>query len=53
MEYSFDSQHSDMTIVARDDAHKLDADNQPLTLTEVELKDLTCEITFQKSLLCC
>ena len=41
MEYSSDSKHSDMTVAAGDDSYKPEEDNQPVTLTQAELNDLT------------
>ena len=33
MEYSSDSKHSDMTVVAGDDVYKPEEDDQPVSLT--------------------
>ena len=48
MEYSSDSEHSDMTVVAEDDTYKPEEDNQPVTLTLVELNDLTRDLNLSK-----
>ena len=40
MEYSSDSEHSDTTVVAEDDAYKPE-DNKPVLLTQAELNKLT------------
>ena len=42
IEYSPDS------VVARDDAYKPEGDNQPLSLTLVELNDLTRDLNLSK-----
>ena len=34
IEYSFDSEHSDMTAVAGDEAHNPEEDDQPVSLTQ-------------------
>ena len=41
MEYSSDSKHSDMIVVAGDDAYKTEEDDQPVPLTQAELNELT------------
>ena len=38
MEYSSESEHSDMTVVGRDDAYKPEKDNLPVSLTQAELR---------------
>ena len=48
MEYSSDSEHSDMTVVAEDDAYKPEEDSQPVPLTQVELNDLTQDFNLSK-----
>ena len=39
MEYSSNSKHSDMTVVAGDDAYKPEEDDQPVSLTQAEFND--------------
>ena len=46
MEYSFDSRHSDMTVVAEDDAYKPEVDDQSVPLTQAELNDLTWDMNL-------
>ena len=48
MEYSSDSKHSDMTVVAGDDAYKPEEDNQPVLLVQVELNNLTWDLNLSK-----
>ena len=48
MEYSSDSEHSDMTIEAWDDAYKPEEDDQLVPLTQAELKDLTRDLNLSK-----
>ena len=48
MEYSSDSEHSDMTVVARDDAYKPEKDDQPGPLTQAEHTDLIWDLTLSK-----
>ena len=48
MEYSFDSEHSDMTVVAGDDAYELDEDNQPVPLTQAEFNDQTRDLNLSR-----
>ena len=44
MEYSSDSEHSDMTVIV----YKPEEDNQPVPLTQVELNDLTQNLNLSK-----
>ena len=46
VEYSSDSEHSDMTVVARDDAYKPEEDDQPVSLMQTELNDLTRDLNL-------
>ena len=46
MESSFDSEHSDMTVVAGDDAYKPEEDDQPIPLKQAELNDLTEDLNL-------
>ena len=48
MEYSSDSEHSDTTVVARDEAYKLEEDDQPIPLTQAELSNLTQDLNLSK-----
>ena len=48
MEYSSDSEHSDMTVVAGDDVYKSEEENQPVFLTQAELNDLTQNLNLSK-----
>ena len=41
MEYSSDSEHSDMIVIAGNDASKPKEDSQPVPLTQTEIGDLT------------
>ena len=41
MENSSDSEHWDMIVVAKNDAYKPEEDEQPVTLTQAELNNLT------------
>ena len=49
IEYSSDSKYSDMTVVAEDDAYKPEKDDQPVPLTQAELKKLTRDLIISKS----
>ena len=48
MKYSFDSEHSDMIVVAGDDAYKWEEDDQPVILTQAELNDLIGDLNLSK-----
>ena len=48
MEYSSDSEHSDMTIEVEDDAYKSEKDDYPVPLTLTELNDLTRDLNLSK-----
>ena len=48
MEYSSDSEHSDMTVVTGDDAYISENDDQPLPLTQAELNNLTRDLNLWK-----
>ena len=48
MEYSSDSEHSDMTVAVGDDMYKPDEDDQPVLLTQVELNDLLRDQNLSK-----
>ena len=48
MEYSADSEHSDLTVVAGDDTYKPEVDNLPVPLTQAELNDLTRDVNLSK-----
>ena len=48
IEYSSNSEHSDMTVVARDNAYKPEEDNQPVPLMQAELNDLTQDLNLSK-----
>ena len=48
MEYSSDSEHSDMTVIAVDDTYKPEEDNQPVSLTQVELNDLAWNLNLSR-----
>ena len=48
MEYSSDSEYSDITVVTGDDAYKPEEDNQPVPLTLAELNDQTQDLNFAK-----
>ena len=48
MEYSSDSEHSDMTVVAGNDAYWPEEDDQPLLLTQAELNDLIRDLKLSK-----
>ena len=43
MEYSSDSEHSDMTVITRDNAYKPEEDDQPVLLIQIELNDTKSE----------
>ena len=44
MEFSSDSEHSVMSVVAGDDAYKLEEDGKPASLKKAELNDLTQDL---------
>ena len=48
MEYSSDSEHTDMTVVARDDAFKPEEDGQAVPLRQAEPNDLTRDLNLSK-----
>ena len=48
VEYSSDSKHSDMTVVAGVDAHKLEEDAQPVPLAQSGLNSLTWDLHLSK-----
>ena len=48
MEYSSDSEHSDMTVVAGHDSYKLEEDHLPVPLTQAELNDLIQDLNLSK-----
>ena len=48
MAYSSNSEHSDMTVVAGDNAYKPEEDDQPVPLTQAELNDLTRDLNLSK-----
>ena len=48
IEYSSDSEYSDMTVLAGDDAYKPEEDDQPVPLIQVELNDLTRDLNRSK-----
>ena len=48
IEYSPSSEHRGMTIVAGDDAYNPEEDDQPVTLTQAELNDLTRNLNLSK-----
>ena len=48
MEYSSDSEHSDMTVVAGDGTYKPEEDNQPVPLTQAALIDLAQNLNLSK-----
>ena len=48
MEYSSDSKHNDMTVVAGDGTYKPEEDNQPVPLTQAELNNLTRDLNLSK-----
>ena len=50
LEYSSDSERSDMTVVAGDDAYKPEEDDQSVPLTLAELNDLTKDLNLSKEL---
>ena len=50
MEYSPDSEHSDMTVIARDDARKPEDNDQPVLLTQADINDITGNLNHSKSL---
>ena len=47
-EHSSDSEHSDTTVVAGNDAYNPEEDHQPVPLTQAELNDLTRDLNFSK-----
>ena len=48
IEYSSNSEHGDMTVVAEDDAYKPEEDNQPVPLTQAERNDLKRDLNISK-----
>ena len=46
MEYSSDSEHSDMTVVVGNDTYKPENNDQPVPLTQAELANLTEDLKF-------
>ena len=48
MEHSSDSEHSDITVVAGDDAYKPNQDGQTVPLTQAELNELTQDLNLSK-----
>ena len=48
MEYSSDSERSDITVVSGGDAYKLEEDDQPLPLIQAEPNDLTRDRNLSK-----
>ena len=48
IEYSSDSEHSDMAVVAGDDAYKPEEDDQPISLTQAELNNLKLDLNLLK-----
>ena len=48
MEYSSDSEHSDLTVVARDEPYKPEEDDRPVLLAQAELSDLTRDLKLSK-----
>ena len=56
MKYSFDSEHSHMTVVTRNDAYKQEDDDQLVPLTQAELnnvtRDLNCWVHVSKRNIC-
>ena len=48
MEYSSDSENTDMTVVAGDDAYKPEEDDLPVQLTQAEPNDLTRDLNLSK-----
>ena len=48
MEYSTDCEYSDITVVARDDAYKLEEDDQSVPVTLADLNDLRWDLNFSK-----
>ena len=48
MEYSSDSKHNDMTVVAGDDAYNSEEDKQSVPLTQAELNNLIQNLNLSK-----
>ena len=48
MKYSSDSEHSDITVVAGDDAYKSEENDQPVPLTQAELNDMRQDLNLSK-----
>ena len=48
MEFRSDSEHSDMIVVAGDDAYKPVEDDQPIPLMQAELNNLTGDLNLSK-----
>ena len=48
MEYSSDSKHSDMIVVAGDDTYKPGEDDQPVPSIQAELNNLTQDLNLSK-----
>ena len=48
MEYSSDSEYSDMTVVAGNDTYKPEVNNQPVPLTQAELNNSTQDLNLSK-----
>ena len=48
MEYSSDSEHGDMTVVAGNDVYKPEEDDQQVALNETELNDLMRDLNLSK-----
>ena len=48
MEYSSDSEHSHMAVLAGDDSYQLEEDDQPVNLTQAEFNPLTRDLNLSK-----
>ena len=48
MQYSSDYEHSDMTVVGGDDAHKPEENDQTVSLTQAELNNQTRDLNLSK-----
>ena len=48
IEYSSGSEHSNMTVVAGNDAYKPKDDDQPVPLTQTELNEMTRDLKLSK-----
>ena len=48
LEYSSDSEHSEMAVVAGDDTYKPEEDDQIVPLTQAELNDLKPDLNLSK-----